>query len=74
MDRSFDTNNSKASIRGLIRDPFGKLIMAYTTKVHANHPLELELLALQRGIFHDTELDVPAIQIKGDCLAIITNI
>lgn len=48
--------------------------MAYTAEVHARHSLEAELLALQRGVYHANELDAPAIQIEGDCLALITDV
>lgn len=71
-DGSFNTNNGKLGIGGLIHDPYGKLVMAYTAEVHAKHPLESKLLALQRGISHATELDALAIQIEGNYLGLIT--
>lgn len=57
FDGSFHESSRKAGIGGLIRDSMGKLIMAYTAEAPANHPLEAELLALQRGLFHVRELD-----------------
>ncbi|KAJ8646082.1 hypothetical protein MRB53_007830 [Persea americana] len=76
FDGSFNTNNGKSDIGGLIRDPYayGKLVMTYTAEVHAKHPLESELLALQREISHATELDASAIQIEGDYPALITTV
>ncbi|XXG73198.1 hypothetical protein AAC387_Pa07g2157 [Persea americana] len=74
FDGSFNTNNGKLGIGGLIRDPYGKLVMAYTAEVHAKHPLESELLALQRGISHAIELDASVMQIEGDCLALFNSI
>lgn len=48
--------------------------MAYNAKALAKHPLEAELLALQRGLFHVKEIGAQPIQIEGDYLAIITNV
>lgn len=54
--------------------------MAFTSKVGAHHPLEAELLALQRSLIHlsntppTSEISNPGIQIEGDCLVLITTI
>lgn len=48
--------------------------MAYTTEVHAKHPLDSKRLVLQRGISHANELDALAIQIEGNYLGLITSI
>lgn len=74
FDDSFKNDTGKAGIGGLIRDPYGNMIMAYAAEVCVKHPLETELLALQRGISHANEMDASAIQIEGDCLALITRI
>ena len=71
---SFNQATGKAGIGGLIRDPYGNMIMAFSAEVLAKFPLESELLALQWGIVHAKELDVSNIQIEGDCLAIISTI
>lgn len=70
----FQQHYWRAGIGGLICDPFGKLLMAYTAEVRATLPLEAELLALQRGLFHANELGFQAIQIEGDCLALVTTV
>lgn len=74
FDGSFKNDTGKAGIGGLIRDPYGNMIMAYAAEVCAKNPLETERLELQRGISHVNEMDASAIQIEGDCLALITTI
>lgn len=58
FDGSFNPATGKAGIGGLIRDPYGNMIMAFSAGALAKFPLENELLALQRGIAHVKELDV----------------
>lgn len=71
---AFDKHTGKASVGGLARDPYGNLLMAFNAKVRAAHPLEAELIALQRGLHHISHLDPPALQIEGDCLVLVTSI
>ncbi|XXG53651.1 hypothetical protein AAC387_Pa03g1714 [Persea americana] len=71
---SFNQATGKAGIGGLIRDPYGNMIMAFSAEVLAKLPLESKLLDQQRGIAHVKVLDAPNIQIEGDCLAIISTI
>lgn len=54
--------------------------MEFTSNVHAHHPLEADLLALQRSLSHlsntppTSEISNPGVQIEGDCLVLITTI
>lgn len=74
FDGSFNPVTGKAGIGGLIRDPYGNMIVAFSAEALAKYPLESKLLALQLGIAHVKELEVSNIQIEGDCLAIISTI
>lgn len=74
FDGAFDIHTGKASIGGLARDPYGNLLMALNAEVRATHPLEAELIALQRGLHHVSHLAPPELQIEGDCLILVTSI
>ena len=74
FDGAFRRSTGKASIGGLARGPYGNLLLAYTCDVGAAHPLEAELLALQRGLLHLSHLHASPLLIEGDCLVLLTNI
>lgn len=63
FDGAFDIHSGKASIGGLARDLNGNLLMAFTSEVRASHPLEAELLALQRELHHLSSLQPTAVQL-----------
>lgn len=74
FDGSYDIHFGKASIGSLARDPYGNLVVAFTCEVQASHPLEVELLALQRGLQYFSHLHMTTLQIEGDCLVLVTSI
>eukprot|EP00268_Persea_americana_P015968 TRINITY_DN17581_c0_g1_i5.p1 TRINITY_DN17581_c0_g1~~TRINITY_DN17581_c0_g1_i5.p1 ORF type:complete len:239 (+),score=28.11 TRINITY_DN17581_c0_g1_i5:144-860(+) len=74
FDGAFNSQTGHASIGGLARDSYGKLLMAFTCEVRAAHPLEAELLALQRALQHVSPLLPSALQIEGGCLVLVTSI
>lgn len=74
FDGAYNPHTGTASIGGLARDPYGNVLMAFTSEVQAAHPLVAELLALQRGLHHMALLLPTALQIEGDCLLLITSI
>lgn len=74
FDGAYNADIGKAGISGPIRNEYGNMILAYTAEVHANHPLEAELIALQRGLIHLSEISCPAIQVGGDYLSLVTKI
>eukprot|EP00268_Persea_americana_P043897 TRINITY_DN44242_c0_g2_i1.p1 TRINITY_DN44242_c0_g2~~TRINITY_DN44242_c0_g2_i1.p1 ORF type:complete len:166 (-),score=10.79 TRINITY_DN44242_c0_g2_i1:412-909(-) len=74
FDGVYNVDTGKEGVGSLIRDECGNMILAYTAEVRANHPLEAELIAIQRGLIHLTEMSCPAIQIEGDCLSLVTTI
>lgn len=50
------------------------LLTTFTGKINSQHPLEAELLALQKGISLCHSLDISSIHIEGDCLILISTI
>lgn len=74
FDGSFNPFTGKAGIGGLIRDPYGNMIVTFFAEALAKFPLESKLFSLQRGIAQLKELEVSNIQIGGDCLVIISTI
>lgn len=71
---ALNCQTGKASIDGVVRDPYGKLLLAYTCEIRALHPLETELMALQKGLLLLESLLPAAIPIEGDCLVLVTSI
>lgn len=74
FDGAFSRSTGHASIGEVARDPFGDLILAYNYQVRAAHPLEAELLALERGLQHLIRFNSRPLMIEGDYLLLITNI
>eukprot|EP00268_Persea_americana_P022048 TRINITY_DN21936_c1_g1_i2.p1 TRINITY_DN21936_c1_g1~~TRINITY_DN21936_c1_g1_i2.p1 ORF type:complete len:281 (+),score=5.88 TRINITY_DN21936_c1_g1_i2:337-1179(+) len=74
FDAAFNADTRKAGVGGLVRDEYGTLLMAYTAENITAHPLEAELIALQRGLIHLSETQCSAVEIEGDCLSLVTTI
>lgn len=74
FDGTFSSSTGRASIGGLVRDPYGSLIFAYSCEAQAAHPLEAELLALRSILLHLRHLPPSLVMIKGDCLVLISDI
>lgn len=74
FDGAFNNFTQQARIGGVIRHSSGNMTSAYSGEIHADHPLETELIALQRGLVRCHELQLSNVQVEGNCLALITSI
>eukprot|EP00268_Persea_americana_P055792 TRINITY_DN6516_c2_g1_i1.p4 TRINITY_DN6516_c2_g1~~TRINITY_DN6516_c2_g1_i1.p4 ORF type:complete len:129 (-),score=18.36 TRINITY_DN6516_c2_g1_i1:497-883(-) len=71
---AFNRFTQQARVGGAICDPFGNLITTFSGDIRAAHPLEAELIALQRGLLRCHDLQLSNIQVEGDCLVLVTSI
>ncbi|XXG42089.1 hypothetical protein AAC387_Pa01g2436 [Persea americana] len=67
---AFNRFTQQARVGGAICDPFGNLITTFSGDIRAAHPLEAELIALQRGLLRCHDLQLSNIQVEGDCLVL----
>lgn len=74
FDGAFNKFTHKARVGGVVRDQYGVLITAYSGDIRADHPVEAELIALQRGLIRYHDLQLSNVQVEGDCLALVTFI
>ena len=65
VSEAFSHFTSKAGVGGVIRDPYGHLLTAFSSKITAKHPVEAELIALQRGLLCCHDLRFPLSRLKG---------
>lgn len=50
FDGSFNQASISTDIGGIIRDPLGNMFFAFAGRVKSMHPLEAELLAVEKGL------------------------
>ncbi|KAJ8649299.1 hypothetical protein MRB53_002322 [Persea americana] len=62
---AFNRFTQQARVGGAICDPFGNLITTFSGDIRAAHPLEAELIALQRGLLRCHDLQLSNIQARG---------